>query len=85
MLISTRRRIPPEYVAAQLAAFRKWGMGRETANFCYNGLKGFDYMPYVPALQAAAQPGVVDAEPPRLEITAPGRGTARATMNLWAS
>jgi hypothetical protein len=68
---------PPEHVARQLAAFRKWGMGREFANYCYGGLEGFDYGPYTSAMQAATQPGVVDAEPPKLELTAP---TANSTF-----
>jgi hypothetical protein len=29
----------PQYVAKQLAAFRKWGTGREFANYAYNGLR----------------------------------------------
>jgi len=62
---------PPEYVATQLAAFKKWGMGRELANYCYGSLSSFDYSPYFPALKSAATPAVVDAEPPRLEITSP--------------
>lgn len=61
----------PEHVASQLAAFAKWGMGGEFANFCYGGLGGFDYTRYAAAMKSASVPAVVDAEPPRLTITAP--------------
>ena len=70
---------PPDYVASQLAAFHKWGMGRELANFCYGGLKSFDYEPYLPALRLAATPSVVDVEPPRLTITSPAPGATHET------
>ena len=61
---------PPAYVADQLAAFRKWGMGGVFTVYAYDGIEGtFDYGPYVPALQAAAQPGVVDTRPPTLTIS----------------
>jgi hypothetical protein len=59
----------PRYVAEQLKAFRKWGSGREFANYAYSGLKGFDYTPYVSAMQAASAPGQVDSRPPGLSIT----------------
>jgi hypothetical protein len=59
---------PPAYVATQLAAFRRWGMGGEFANFAYGGLNAFDYGPYVTAMQAASTPGVVDASPPVLVV-----------------
>lgn len=69
----------PEYVANQLAAFRRWGMGREYATFSFDGLGGFDYGPYVAGMQAASAMGVVDAEPPRLTIGANTRnGTSLA-------
>jgi hypothetical protein len=59
---------PPAYVATQLAAFRKWGMGGEFANYAYGGLSDFDYTPYVRAMQAASTPAVVDAKPPALVV-----------------
>jgi hypothetical protein len=59
----------PAYVAAQLSAFRKWGMGGTFVNYVFSGLSRFDYTPYVTALQAAATPGVVDRVPPTVEIT----------------
>jgi hypothetical protein len=60
---------PPDYVADQLAAFRRWGTGGEFANFAYGGLREFDYTPYVPAMRKASAPGNVDTERPRLSIT----------------
>ena len=56
----------PEHVEAQLAAFRRWGMDGEFANYAYNGLEGFDYEPYERALQAAAERGDVDSVAPSL-------------------
>jgi hypothetical protein len=60
---------PPEYVADQLAAFRRWGTGGEFANFVYGGLREFDYTPYVPAMRSASAPRIVDIDPPRLSVT----------------
>jgi hypothetical protein len=57
----------PGYVADQLAAFRRWGMGGEFGIFAYAGLDGFDYAPYDGAMRAASKPAVVDSEPPRLD------------------
>jgi hypothetical protein len=59
----------PGHVAEQLDAFRKWGIGREFANYAYNGLKVFDYSPYVSAMRTASTPGQVDSTPPGLSIT----------------
>jgi hypothetical protein len=67
----------PQYVATQLAAFRKWGMGREFANFAHGGLGGFDYTPYESAMRAASTPGVVDATPPALVVNAVRTGSAQ--------
>jgi hypothetical protein len=47
----------PEYVTAQLEAFRRWGMGGEFANYAYAGLADFDYSPYVEAMRSASTPG----------------------------
>jgi len=60
----------PDYVADQLTAFSRWGTGGEFANFAYGGLRSFDYTPYVPAMRSASAPANVDADPPRLSITA---------------
>ena len=65
----SRHRGPPAYVAVQLAAFRRWGMGGMFAVYAYGGLDGkFDYRPYVAGMQAAAQPGSVDSQPPTLVV-----------------
>lgn len=58
----------PSYVAAQLGAFRKWGMGGETAVYANRGLSGFDYDPYAAAMRPPAGAGVVDRVPPRLTV-----------------
>jgi hypothetical protein len=63
---------PPEYVAEQLLAMRKWGTGGEFANYAYRALRGFDYSPYVSAMQAASTPGRVDEVEPTLELTGSG-------------
>jgi len=73
---------PPAYVAAQLAAFRKWGMGREFANYSYGGLSDFNYAPYVSAMRAASTPGVVDASPPGLTVNPVRAGTSRPMASL---
>ena len=58
----------PTYVAAQLAAFRRWSTGGVFANYNYGSLSGFDYTPYVPGLKAAAVAGVVDTQAPTLSV-----------------
>jgi hypothetical protein len=73
---------PPEYVATQLAAFRKWGMGGEFANFSYGGLRDFNYKPYVSAMQAASGPGIVDAAPPALVVNPAAAGSAGPIASL---
>ena len=62
----------PSYVADQLDAFRKWGMGGEFATYAYAGLDGFDYSAYTKAMRSAARGGVVDREPPRLTVSRHG-------------
>ena len=70
----------PDEVAAQLAAFRKWGTGGAFLNYAFGGINnGFDYTPYVPAMQAAATPGVVDTQPPTLTIATATRNGATVT------
>jgi hypothetical protein len=71
----------PAYVAAQLAAFRKWGMGGMFVNYVFSGLSSFDYTPYVAALQAAATPGVVDRVPPTVTVTAKQRSGGTVTVS----
>jgi hypothetical protein len=71
----------PGYVADQLEAFRKWGMGGEFTTYAYQGLEDFDYSSYAPAMRAAARPAVVDTEPPRLVVDKDGRsGTVSDNM-----
>jgi hypothetical protein len=82
---------PPGVVADQLLAFRKWATGGEFLNFALQ-LPTFDYKPYVPGMVAASTPAVVDAEPPRLEITSVTRsggaleikGTATDNLGIQA-
>jgi hypothetical protein len=69
-------------VAEQLAAFRKWGTGREFANYAYNGLRVFDYSPYVPVMRAASAPGQVDSAPPGLSVTGRSIDAARNRLSL---
>jgi hypothetical protein len=59
---------PPDHVRTQLAAFRKWGAGGVVANYAYQPLRNFDYTPWVPAMQGAAVPGVVDSQPPTIDV-----------------
>jgi hypothetical protein len=72
---------PPDQVAKQLAAFRRWGMGGAFANYAYAGLRSFDYTPYVPGLQAAATPGVVDTQAPTVTVTSVGRIPGGASLS----
>jgi hypothetical protein len=58
----------PDYVAAQLAAFRRWGMGGTFANYAYQGVSGFDYTPYEAGLKAASTAGAVDTTAPTLTV-----------------
>jgi hypothetical protein len=71
----------PEYVAEQLNAFRKWGMGGEFANSAYAGLRGFDYSPYASAMRSASAPGPTDPEPPRLTIASASRHSAQGATH----
>jgi hypothetical protein len=85
---------PPDYVATQLLAFRKWGMGGEFANFVYGDhLSTFDFSPYVTAMQQASTPAPVDSVDPTLnvtsQITSSGpppliEGTAHDNLAIWA-
>lgn len=59
---------PPADVERQLSAFRRWGMGGLFANYAYADPRKFDYSPYVPALLAAAAPGVVDSSAPAIAM-----------------
>ena len=72
----------PQEVAAQLAAFRKWGTGGAFVNFAYGGIQSsFDYTPYVPGMQAAATPGTVDTQPPSATLGIPARTGASVVFS----
>ena len=72
----------PAEVAAQLAAFRKWGTGGAFANYAYDGINSsFDYTPYVPGLQAAATPGTVDTQPPSGTVAGATRSGATVAIS----
>ncbi len=58
----------PDYVADQLLAARRWGMGREFANYTYDTLTTFDYGPYVDGMRAATTPGIVDRRAPDIDV-----------------
>jgi hypothetical protein len=58
----------PAYVAAQLAAFRRWGMGGAFSIFSYTPLGEFDYTPYTAGMQAASTPGPTDNQPPAVTV-----------------
>ncbi len=60
----------PAYVASQLAAFRRWGMGGAFSIYSYAPLGTFDYGPYAAGMLAASAPGTVDSQPPAITITA---------------
>jgi hypothetical protein len=60
---------PPDEVRQQLAAARRWGMGRAFANYTSDNLETFDYGRYIAAMHAATHRGVVDQRPPRLAVT----------------
>jgi hypothetical protein len=70
---------PPDYVAGQLQAFRRWSMDGTFAIFAYRPLNGFDYTPYVPAMSAVSV--TEDPERPKLSVgdpmlrTGPGQTT----------
>ncbi len=60
---------PPDYVAAQLNAFHKWGEGNMFGLYTQH-IDDFDYTPYVPAMQAASTPDAVNAASLRESIDA---------------
>jgi hypothetical protein len=74
---------PPDYVAKQLMAFRKWGTGGEFADYSHARLGTFDFSPYVSTMSAASTPAVVDTEAPALGVEAAGTArTANASTRL---
>jgi hypothetical protein len=77
---------PPDYVAEQLAAFRRRGMGGMFGVYAYSGLDGdFDYTPYVNGMKAAAQPGVVDSQAPSVTVDDARRDGATVTLTGTAT
>jgi hypothetical protein len=73
---------PPDYVARQLAAFRKWGTGGEFANYAYAPLDDFDYEPYAPAMRAASNPAKLDSRPPKLFGTKASDAASEGRIDL---
>jgi hypothetical protein len=73
---------PPDYVAEQLAAFKKWGTGGEFANYAYAPLDDFDYEPYVRAMRAASDPAEVDSQHPKLSVSKTRDATSEGTIDL---
>ena len=62
---------PPQYVASQLAAFRRWSMDGTIGIFSSDGLGGFDYTPYLAGMRAATKPGGTDNHRPQLTAGQP--------------
>lgn len=79
---------PPDDVATQLTAARKFGMGGGFANYSYGGLTDTDaYAPYADVIQAASSPGDVDSTAPSLEVSGGSTeisGTAHDNLAIWA-
>jgi hypothetical protein len=77
---------PPAFVASQLEAYRKWGMGGVFGDYIGQTLADFDYTPYVSAMQAAAVPGPTADQPPSISIsgptTAPSYTASGSTVSL---
>jgi hypothetical protein len=69
----------PDYTAAQLEAFRRYGAGRMLINYAYAPLRDFDYGPHAAGLRAASKPGQVDFSPPQIKVTARGPGRIAGT------
>jgi hypothetical protein len=60
-------------------------MGGAFANYAYAGLRTFDYAPYVPGIQAAATPGIVDTQAPTVTVTSRARVAGGAALTGAAS
>jgi hypothetical protein len=73
---------PPSYVAEQLEAARRWGMGRILADYAYGDLEKFDYGPYEDAMRTTAEPGVVDSDAPTITVERPSATVTRATVPI---
>jgi hypothetical protein len=77
---------PPVYVAEQLAAFRKWGIGGEFANYAYRGLRGFGLRAVPPGDEGGKRTGTgrLEAAGPlhHRAITEIGRSRSRGPSGL---
>jgi hypothetical protein len=72
----------PSYVAEQLDAARRWGMGRMFADYAYGELQAFDYGPYEDAMRTASKPGVVDDHRPTLAVESTPATTTSEDISL---
>jgi hypothetical protein len=72
----------PTYVADQLRAFKKWGMGGQFANYAFGGLRGFDYGPYVAGMVSASTSETVDSQSPALTVESHPNGLASGVSSL---
>jgi hypothetical protein len=75
----------PDYVARQLAAFRRWGMNRMFAVYTYNTLETFDYGPYEAAMREATKAGIVDNQPPDIMVAPTRRSGSGSTSVIQLS
>jgi hypothetical protein len=73
---------PPSFVAGQLTAYRKWGMGGVFGDYAGEALSAFDYTPYAAGIQAAAVPGPTADQRPSVSISGP---TTAASYNAPGS
>ncbi len=72
----------PQEVAAQLAAFRKWGTGgRSPTSHTVAFNLPSTTRPYVPGMQAAATPGIVDTQPPSATVGTSARTGASVVFS----
>lgn len=77
---------PPDYVADQLAAFRRWGVDGQFAVFAYAGLDGFDYSPYADGMRLAGLPATSVPVAPTIALDGPAdRATPDASVEVSGS
>jgi hypothetical protein len=77
---------PAAYVATQLTAMRKWGMGASFANYHFG--PDFDpvqYAPYANALGSASAPADVDHEAPDVQVNPGGSSISGSAPTIWRS
>ena len=75
----------PAFVATQLAAFRRWGMGGAFSIYSYAPLGTFDYTPYTAGMQAAAQPVAPATRPPKIVVESRSRTSAGVLISGTAT